>query len=327
MATTSNLKDFLTSLGFSESSTYDVPKDPADASLASVNAFIRENSDNDETASCGVIHIAGPSIVGNSAPVKAVGGLLTSVQGAVDAIGASIAGVRSTHGAIPSSISGRTQMSLVASPMPGSVVIQVAPTLDRMTDLYPHGEALFDIEEESGTKPLADLAFNEFSTLVRDLEQSTPDDSLFIDRLADLGPRVASAMKEFCESVNKGVLDVDFEWREPGKNAESSFITHSQAKRAVKVIEDANIENEDISIEGVLLTVTTSDKDKLRVLEDTGKEVIVTIGDISPTSLFALRTGERVIVHAERRVSNRPGGRQVVKIMGLSVETIPTLNS
>ena len=134
-------------------------------------------------------------------------------------------------------------------------------------------------------------------------------------------------MKEFCESVNKGVLDVDFEWREQAKTPKAPLLLTLRAKRAVKVIEDANIENEDISIEGVLLTVTTSDKDKLRVLEDTGKEVIVTIGDISPTSLFALRTGERVIVHAERRVSNRPGGRQVVKIMGLSVETIPTLNS
>lgn len=144
MAATTNLKDFLTSLGFSEPNTYDAPKDPAGASPASVNAFIRENPDNVEATSCGVIHIAGPSIAENSAPVKAVGGLLTFVQGTVDTIGSSLAGVRSSHGAIPSSISGRTQMSLVASPMPGSVVIQVAPMLDRNRSASERASLLFE---------------------------------------------------------------------------------------------------------------------------------------------------------------------------------------
>lgn len=327
MATINDLNDYLASLGYEESNTYDVPKDPADASLASVNAFIRERSEDSEPTSLGIIHITGPSIVDNTAPVKAVGGLLTSIQGAIDAIGASLTGVRSSHGAVPSSISGRTQMSLVASPMPGSVVIQVAPTLDRTIDLYPNGTALFDVEEELGARPLADLAFSEFSTLIRDFEQSTPDDSIFIDRLTDLGPRVASTMKEFCESVNKGVMNVDFEWSEPGKSAETSFISHNQARRAAKVIDDANIENEEVTLEGILLTVTTSNKDKLRIIEDSGKEVIVTIGDISPSSLFALHAGERVVVQAERRISSRPGGRKVEKLVGRSIDITPTLES
>lgn len=327
MATTIKLNEYLASLGFDESATYDVPQNPSDASLASVNAFIREHTKDAKPASLGVIHITGPSIVENSAPVKSVGGLLTSIQGAIDAIGASLRGIRSSHGAVPAIVSGRTQMSLIASPMPGSVVIQVAPTLDKMADLYPDGPGLFDVEEEIGARPLADLAFSEFSALIRELEQTTPDDAIFIDRLSDLGPRVASTMREFCESVDKGALDVEFEWREPGRNSETSSISHTQAKRAAKVIDDANIENEEVIIEGILLTVTTSNKDKLRILEDTGREVMITIGGISPASLFTLHTGERVIAQAERRISNRPGGRKVEKLIGVSIEIAPTLEN
>ena len=325
MAIQANLDDFLASLGFDANTTYSVPDNPADAALAGVNAFVLQHDVKSPDSSKGIIHISGPSIVGNVAPVKSVGHLLADIQSAVDAIGASLLGNRSASGIIPGTITGRTEMSLVASPMPGSVVIQIAPSLARKDDLYPDGPGLFDVEEVFDAQPLADQAFTEFSNLIGELSADEPDEIALVDHLTDLGPRVASAMKVFCETVDKSSLDVEFEWIEPNKPPKNTVISHGHASYAVAVITTANIENEEVSFEGTLLTVTQSNKDKLRLLKDDGKELVIAIGDISPEDTNSLHTGDRVCVSVERRVSNKPGGKRSEKLVGKTIKLITRL--
>lgn len=324
MATTTNLIDYLKGLGYDDSVEYDVPESASDAAMAGVQAFVREHSDEPQPESVGIIHITGPNVEDNSAPVRSVGTLLTAIQDGVDAVGAAIMGKISLSGSLPSTITGRTQLSLVASPLPGSVVIQVAPTLDRMADLYPEekGEPLFDIEKEIDAEPLADQAFTEFSTLVKELGEDDPLKKEFVDHLTELGPRVASNMRGFCDSVDKGGVDVSFEWSQPGKEPESSFISHSSAKYAVTVIDNANIENQSVNIVGTLLTVTTSIKDRLRVLKQDGSECIVTIGSIEPADLISVHSGDKVSIEAEQVISNRPGSRQKEKLIGVSLRKV-----
>lgn len=326
MGTETNLDDYLSSLGFDPDGTYEVPDNPADAALASVSAFISNRSACEKQSSTGVLHIAGPSVLGHAAPVKSVGNLLTTFQSTVDSIGASLMGIRSVGGAIRSSIARRTEMSLIASPMPGSVVLQVAPSLPRIADLYPEGPALFDLENEVDAKPLADQAFIEFSALIGELNDDDPDDVVFIDHLTDLGPRVAAAMKGFCETVNKGVLDLEFEWTEPGQKTEKAVLSHSYAERAAKVIERANIETEEVTIEGTLLTVTQSSKDKLRILQEDGGEVVVALGYVSPAATRSLHTGERVRVLADKCVSHKPGGKRSERFVCKLVEPVAKLD-
>lgn len=327
MATMPNLDEYLASLGFDPDTTYAVPENPADAALVGVNGFIREHSAGDEPASIGLIHITGPSVKEHSAPLKAVGNLLAALQDGVDAIGASLQGVMTSSGTLPFSVTGRTQLSMVASPMPGSVVIQVAPTLDRMDDLYPDGkeQALFDLEEEIGARPLADMAFDEFSSLIKDLDAEGPDKTDFLDRLTDYGPRVASTMKTFCDSVDKGALDVGFEWEEPGREPEISNLSHEAAKHASTIIQNANIESETAHIVGKILTITMSQKDKLRVLTDDEKDVTLAVGSISPSDVINLHTGDRVDIEAEKRTSSRPGGRSRQTLIGVSLTKLPDL--
>lgn len=329
MATMPNLDDYLSSLGFDPDTSYSVPENPADAALVGVNAFVRENSPSDDPASIGVIHITGPSVKGHSAPLKAVGTFLSALQDGVDAIGASIQGIMTSGGPLPFSVTGRTQLSMVASPMPGSVVIQVAPTLDRMADLYPEGKdkSLFDVEDEIGARPLADMAFDEFSSLIKDLNVEGPDKTEFLDRLTDHGPRVASTMKSFCDSIDKGALDVDFEWEEPGREPETSSLTHEAAKHASVVIQNANIDSESVHVVGTILTITMSQKDRLRVLADAGQETTLAVGTISPADIIGLYAGDRVDIEAERRISRRPGGRSYEKLIGVSLRKIPHLES
>lgn len=329
MATTPNLSEYLSSLGFDPDATYTVPENPTDAALMGVSAFVREHSPSNDPASIGTIHITGPSVKGHSAPLKSVGTLLTALQDGVDAIGAAIQGVTTSTGTLPLSVTSRTQLSMVASPLPGSVVIQVAPTIDRIEDLYPSGkdQSLFDLESEIGARPLADMAFDEFSSLIKDLDAVNPDKIEFVEKLTDFGPRVASSMKAFCDSVDKGALDVDFEWEEPGRKPETSSISHAAAKHAATVIQNANIESEMVHVVGTLLTITMSQKDKLRVLADDDKEVTIAVGSITPADAASLRTGYRVDIEAERRVSKRPGGRQYEKFVGVSAQKLVDLQN
>lgn len=322
-----NVDDRLASLGFDANQTYDVPENPADAALLSVNAFIREHAIEEPSESLGIVHVTGPAIAGNSAPVRSVGNFLTSFQGVFDAIGAALTGNRSSGGPIPATVSGRTEMSLVASPTPGSIILQIAPTISRIDDLHPMGKPLFEVDEEMGVKPLADQTFGELSLLMQSLQASEKaDDDAFIERLSNLGPRAASAMRVFCESVGKGGLDVELEWTEPNAKSEIASITYLDAKRAVKTIEDANIDFEEVVIEGTIVTVTQSHKDKLRVVEDDGRDNVIAVGSISPAETYALHPGERVRVVAERRTSRKPGGKTNVKLVGVSVEVVAPLS-
>lgn len=329
MAMTPDLDDLLSSLGYDSDATYSVPENPADAALMSVNAFVKEHSPSGASSSIGVIHITGPSVKEHSAPLKAVGNLLSALQDGVDAVGASIKGIVTSAGSLPSDVTGRTQLSMIASPMPGSVVIQVSPTLGRDVDLYPEGreQSLFDIEEEIDAHPLADMAFGEFSSLIRDLNIEEPNKTAFLERLTDCGPRVASTMQAFCESIEKGALDVDFEWTEPGSDLETSRITHEAARYATVLIRNANITSETTQIVGRILTVTMSPKDKLRVLTDDEQEVLIAVGTISPSDVVGLHTGDRVKVEAERCLSSRPGGRSNKKLIGVSLVKLSALDA
>ena len=230
-------------------------------------------------------------------------------------------------GQIPSSVTGRTQLSLIANPIPGSIAIEVAPTLDRREDLYPAGPALFDVEEDAGAKPLADLAINELSTLISQLDEIDSDSSEFIEHLTNLGPRAATSVKGICNAVDKGNIDVDLVWAEPQSRARTATLTHQNARRAVNVITTANIESEEIIVEGKLLTVTESAKDRLRIQKDDGKEIVVSIGDIEPAATYNLHTGQRVRILVEQRMSNLPGGKRDIKLFARSIEALPAIGT
>ncbi|MVX61073.1 hypothetical protein GKZ27_06360 [Enterorhabdus mucosicola] len=324
MATVPNLNEYLAELGFDPTVTYSVPRNPSDAALAGINAFMRERLPCRSVESMGIIHVTGPAVKDHTAPLKAIGGLLTALQDGVDAIGASLMGIYTLAGALPLNVTGRTQLSMVASPMPGSVVIQVAPALSRVSDLYPDGReaSLFDVEEEIDARPLADLAFDEFSSLIKGLDAEVSSEDDFVGRLTELGPRAASAMRAFCDSVDKGGLDVEFEWREPGHVPESSRLSHLEAKNAAAVIQNAEISSESVELIGVILTITMSAKDKLRIRTDEGAEITLAIGTISPADVIDVHTGDRVRITAERRTSSKAGGRQHERLIGISLEKL-----
>ena len=329
MGPTINADAMLKELGFDESASYDLPEDLNELSVSSLRGFIDQTYLQHSAESTALIHVTGPAVSGHSAPLRSIGDFMIHLQAAFDSIGASIEGFKSLGGAIPAVLAKRTELSLVASPLPGSVVLEVAPTKPRLEDLYPHGEALFDVEKTIGAKPLADSAFEELSSLISDLATDTPDQEKFVDHLAELGPRVASNVRALCDAVDKGSIDFDFEWKSPLGDRKKVGVNHTFAKFVSTVIRNTEIDTESIGIEGVLVTVTTSVKDHLRIREDSDEgsvsEVTLHIGDIPPEQLYGLQTGDRVRVDAERQIFNRVGGGKREKLVGISIEKMPRL--
>lgn len=330
MGTTISSDALLESLGFSENESYDLPEDLNELSVSSLRAFIGQSYLEHSSESSALIHITGPSVIGHSAPLRSVGDFMTQLQSTFEAVGASIEGFKALSGTIPSKIAKRTELALVASPLPGSVVLEVAPSMPRVEDFRPNGEpALFDVETTIDAKTLADCAFEEFSNLLSDLSCETPDQDAFVEHLAELGPRVASNVQSLCETVDKSQIDVDFEWREPFNERKTISVSHSFAKYAASVIQDAQVNVEQIHIEGVLLTVTTSEKDHLRIREDVdgglSKETILPIGDIPSEQLYGLQPGDKVAVDAEKQLFTRAGGRTRQKLVGVGISKIDQL--
>lgn len=322
---TANRDDLLTKYGYNESSNYSIPENASAASIESLKRFLNRHSEAVDMESVGLIHITGPAVKGNTAPLKAVGNLMIAIQEGIDAVGGALDGFTALSGKLPSRIAGRTEISLVASPLPGSVVLQVAPARKRKDDLEPDGDTLFNLEE-LGISPLADEAFREFSSLLQELAKEGPDKSEFIEHLTELGPRTANAMKKFCDTVDNSDVDIDFSWNEPGKERETAEISHIFAKHASLVIENAHIDSEQVAVVGTIVTITESTKDKLRVrLDNDQGEITLALGSIDPTDLIPIHMGDRVEINATRTTSSRAGGRNSSKLEGVSISPLPKL--
>lgn len=326
MDTIAKKEALLKKLNYDDSVNYSLPESGIQASLVSLHSFIEKNTGAKQRESMGIFHITGPMVKGNAAPLKVVGDIMTAIQDSVDSLGGALEGFTSLKGRVPSRITARTEISLVASPLPGSITLQVAPTLSREEDLRPHGQTLFSIEE-MGFSPLADQAFDEFSTLLEELSLDDPNKVIFIEHLTDLGPRSANSIQRICDVVSNAGVDIDFTWVEPGKQSCKTHIDHIFAKHASKIIKNANINCEEQLIVGTIVTITESSKDKLRIKQDgIDEDAIIALGSIELDDLMSISVGDRVEVKANRTTSNRIGGRMTSKLEGVSIRVIPRLD-
>ncbi len=292
-----------------------------EASERSLRAFSSSKTGNKAPVeeSLGVLHFTGPAIKGHSAPIEVIGNALANIQNVMNAIGASIKGFSSSSGQIPFNITSRTALMMVASPSQGSIVIHIQPKMNRIEDLCPNDTPMLDIGEEFDAKPLADESFEMFIDILSSTTEESLEHEELIELLTDLGPRAASSFRAFCETLGKDGLNLDIKWQEPAQQALTSEIKHERAKLMSEFIKNAAIESDEIDIHGTLITSTLSQKDKLRILQDDGKEVTVGLGKISKSEIALVRPGEKVTIHADCKVGKYAGGRTSTTYTGISI--------
>ena len=292
-----------------------------EASERSLRTFVaRQSGDNaaEIKESRGLLHFTGPAIVDHSVPISAVGSALSMIQRVLDAIGAAKEGSSSTNGQIPNRIKSRTELRMDASPMPGSVTISVRPSMPREQSLCPSGQTLLDFSDVE-LRPLADECFEDFITILSSTTDDSPEHDKLIDLLSEFGPRTSSAVREFCNILDRDSLNVDLKWEEPKKQPIKGEMSHTRARFVSGIIKDADIEVETVTLVGTLVTSTMSKKDKFRLHFEDGTEKTLTLGKISPVDVSQFHTGETVTITAERRVGRYTGGREREWLVGIEI--------
>jgi hypothetical protein len=271
-----------------------------------------------------MLRLTGEGVVGASAPMEHVARVMSSFQRLVTAWGASLEGVKSLRGAFSAGIQARTRLRLVAGIAPGSVVLNLAPDLSPVQELTPDGmEAMFG----QPVSQRLDQVLEQVSALVEDASEVGPDasDAKLVAALVDLGPRAASCLRSFSEQLSSGRFDLDVEWAEPDRSTRRGSITASQAGRLAKVITGRELDQGEVTITGVLHTV--SDVGVPWEVEAAGQRFRVKRGLVTAEMVRAARpsVGATVKVTAQVSLKEGPGGEKVeYRATGVEVVGEPT---
>ena len=262
----------------------------------------------------GSLRISGDGVVGSSAPLEVVGKIALAWQKAVITIGASIEGIRSPLGKVPIDIGLRTRLNLVASPLPGSIILRISPVQNPLVESEPNGNrALVD-----PPRPLADQAVNSLIDLLNEANNSQLSDlDRFANHVQSLGPRVGSAVVNFAKEIDKGNLTLEAYWREPQAAMISTRINALGARFIATFIEGRELDGVEETLVGTLATVSVSER-WLVELEDGA--VHMDASGLSSEVPSKWRVGQRVRLRVVVTIREQPDGATRKKFTILDVD-------
>lgn len=253
----------------------------------------------------GALRLTGEGVHGHTVDMTNAGEFLTRWQALVTSTGAAAEGNRSIR-RLPEEITRKTSLALSASPSPGSLILEFVANVDEAAERYPGGEPeLFDEERVPLVERAVDTAFD-----VLDMTMDADPGDL-VDRLADLGPRVASKALDLAELASDANLDLDLTWEVPGRARRRNRSSAAQLAQFAAVLRAGKLATEPLIATGVLRTVSDRKKIDLEVDHDvtgTGAQILaIERGDVDFSSY---RIGDIVEVSLTMRLTSRPGGAE-----------------
>ena len=277
---------------------------------------IRSAHGFDILTSRGTLRLAGSGVTGHSVDMTAAGEFLTRWQALVTSTGAATEGKKSIK-KIPEEIFRRTSLALSAAPMPGSLVLEFVPSADAGGERYPGGEAAMDGPAE----PLVEKAVN---VALDVLDLASSEDPLSLpEKLADLGPRVATKALELSELAASAQLDLDLTWEVSGKARRRSRSSARQLGQFAAVLRAERLDTEPAEFDGVLRTVSDRKKIDIEIDDESapsGTRVIsVSRGEVDFTPY---RVGQSVHVVLAVRLAKKAGGGETRRYTAESVRPI-----
>lgn len=274
-----------------------------DLGRASIEAFVSARSDARELRSAGQLRLSGAGVLGHAAELDDVGQLASLWQRCVTAVGAALEGSQSAFGRLANDIHERTQLMLDASPVPGSLVLNVQPKMSPISESYPAGEqSLF----EDDPRPLADRASETLLQLLQHASQPSLDE---LDNLTaefrSLGPRVATSVKMLADAIVKAHVDMYVEWREPLAATVRASLSATSAGWVSEFVGGRDLDAEDFLLRGTVRTV--SDIAKWSVETPSGLEQ-VDAGQLPADFVRSTNVGDSVELLVRVRQTQRPDG-------------------
>ncbi|MDQ2837856.1 MAG: hypothetical protein M3Y77_17340 [Actinomycetota bacterium] len=290
-----------------------------DATRISVENFIGDQLIVRTQASHGLIRLTGDGVVGHAASASDVASVITGFQRLVTAVGASLeAGNTSLRGQIASTIQHRTRLRLVASPAPGSLVLNLSPEAPPEAEVSPGGQGSMFGE----ATPLADQVVTELVGLLGDATDlgPDPDTSPFLTRVEALGPRSAAALRTFAMALSTGNFDTEVGWAIPQRATVKVSVDHLVAAEVARLVEARNLDAENVTIEGEMRTV--SDLTGWVVDSVDGERYQVDGSAIEPDVVNTLHPHARVRIAADMVPTRHVGGSFRYSYLAKSVEVV-----
>jgi hypothetical protein len=267
--------------------------DAEDLGRLSLEGFIAEHSPLRRDASSGVLRLTGAGIRGSAAPIDGVSDALRNFQRLVLATGMSLAGHKSLQGSAPADVIAKTRLNLNGSPLPGSLVLRIVPAMSVSEEIAPTGQR--ELFGDPDTQ-VVDQAMKEALSLLEEGKRfgESPDESTFLDRIYDSGPRVASSLRDFAKGLATFEFEPSLSWSQPRHPRVKTSLVVADLARIRDAIESNELEREPTTIVGVLRTVSEIKPWQVETAE--GPVVTINAHRIPASETSTLRTGMLVSV-------------------------------
>lgn len=244
--------------------------------------------------------------------------MATGFQRLATALGASGMGDKELGKQANADVRRRTDLLLTAAPGPGSIILTFAPALSFIDEAGAPGMIL-ELETDEQMLDTAIGAAVDVFTAGNEIGAS-PDDSAFVTKLGDLGPRTASAVRDLAKTLDRAGFDIEVDWQRPARTTRRVKVTASAAAHMAATVEHANLDEQSVPLVGEYLTVSAVTSWLIRL--DNGEAVTVKLGKVDPGQTRGLAVGDRVRIEAIMKIETTPGGNTKTTYRAESVEKL-----
>ncbi|MEY8014704.1 MULTISPECIES: hypothetical protein [Mycobacteriaceae] len=281
---------------------------PDDLSRISVEALIADDSLGRTLPSRGNIRLSGDGVTGASARVSEVARVMAGFQRLATAVGAAQQGDKALGRQPNADVRRRTDLLLRASPGPGSIILTLTPATSPITETGHAGGKVGMFAELETDDQLLDTAIGaaiDVFSAGNDIGPS-PAQSRFVQQLAEMGPRTASALRDLSKTLDRAGFDVEIDWQQPSRATRRVTVSATAAAYIAATVENANLDEQPVQIIGEYLTVSAVSS--WLIQQDDGETVTVKLGRIGKDQARGLAVGDRVRIHALMKIETTPGG-------------------
>lgn len=257
-----------------------------------------------------VVRLSGEGVRRNRIGVRQASRIIGGLQEVLAAIGQALVGNPTARGQIPALIRARTALNLFPAAAAGSVQIRLEAPIVSMTSQLGGLEDRVD-----------NLASDAASTLVQLMDEvaSTEfDDSVVVQHLQRLGPRVARQVQLLASELVVDDVDLDLTWRRFAEAPEVGRLPHDRARLLRDIIRRNRVESQIITLVGTLVTISTVRP--AAIVLDSGRIVTLSVDGGMAAGLREFFT-QRVAAQVEEVVTHEDAsGRERVQYQLVNVE-------
>ncbi|MDH6199025.1 hypothetical protein M2272_005692 [Mycobacterium frederiksbergense] len=300
-----------------------------DVARMSFEALVTEDEIARSLPSLGMLRLSGPGVTVHSAPLSDVTRILQGLQRVATAVAASAVGDTELGRQASTAVSNQTRLLISGSPAPGSLVFNISPEMSAVAEVREADGSVSMFREEKDDDQQIDKA------MIRAIDvigaginlPPVPDDSEFLGDIAELGPRVASSIRDFARGLHRYGFDLDLEWRQPRRPTHRVHLGTHSADRIASVIESSHLDVEPVTIEGRILTVSMVQNQEWLIEQNDGTHVSIKHSDLPYDQTVGIATDARVRVIAQMKTSVSNAGVTKITYEATSVRRIDVDNS